>query len=81
MATVVSIRITELNEMVPPGVRDFIQPQQWSTISQAFRDEISAKDGLACMIEWGVCCCFLFPCIFCCHSCITDGFRKQGLAE
>lgn len=37
----------------------------------------AAGTGLACLIEWGVCLCFCFFCIFFCHVCVEQQLTYQ----
>lgn len=56
-----------------------ISPQVFETY-KIQRDQARGNaTAQACLIEFGICCCFGLFCVFCCHPCIADGVTDWNL--
>ncbi len=62
---------------MPAQLMSFVPVQCYQELSQAYFSQVQAKMGFACLIEWLVCLCTGFFCIFCFHQCLLACFVDQ----
>lgn len=48
----------------------------WNEVMKSIHSQKNQACQYACLVEFGVCCCLGFPCIFCCHHCIEQEFYE-----
>eukprot|EP01031_Cornospumella_fuschlensis_P033433 gene33433-40444_t len=63
-----------LSPHMPNSLLPYMDAGQWQAINASMNSVTSQATCLICMVEWGICLVFCFPCIFCCHGCLTKSF-------
>lgn len=69
------------SNVMPAGLSDFLSASQWTAMRGAILQAESNAQSMTCMAEWGICCLFLCPCVFCCHVCIHDSIFESGFRQ
>lgn len=77
---IISLHDFQSNHM-PPGLSDFLSASQWNAIRGAVTQAESSAQSMTCLVEWGICCVFAFPCIFCCHGCLYQSVMDSQMRQ
>ncbi|RYH28677.1 hypothetical protein EON65_11330 [archaeon] len=62
----------DIGPSVPSSIQSSITQEQWNNIFGRLGSLQTQSHSMACLIEFGVCLFFAFPCIFLCHACIAQ---------
>lgn len=66
---------------MPLQLQGQLDAGHWNAIRSAMINVMNTAQSMTCLMEWGICCVFAFPCIFCCHQCVynavLDGTWQQ----
>lgn len=64
---------------VPPQLANYLSSSHWNVIRSGVSNAINSAMSASCAAEWGICCFFLFPCVFLCHPCIYRSLLETQL--